>query len=137
MPEAARRPASLSHGASRQSAHEAGVLGEERAVAYLRSEGYEILARNFRTRAGEIDIIARKSGTIAFVEVKTWNALSEVDLEYSIDRRKRLRILGAARAFLARNPDLADTVLRFDVLLLDGSSPRAMHIEEAFSGGSD
>ena len=127
MPDTARRSA----------AHATGVMGETRAAEYLRSEGYTILARNFRTRAGEIDIIAEKSGTVVFVEVKTWNALSEVDLEYSIDRRKRLRILGAAKAFLARNRDLAEEGLRFDVLLLDGSSSRVMHIEEAFCGGND
>ena len=49
---------------------ELGAWGEERAAKYLRSKGYTILERNFRCRAGEIDIIALRGGVIAFVEVK-------------------------------------------------------------------
>lgn len=114
-----------------------GRAGEEAAAAWLSAAGWAILQRNFRVRVGEIDIIAARGGTVAFVEVKSWSALSASALEHSIDRRKQLRIARAARVWLARHPALQEGTTRFDVVFLDRGSGQVRHIEDAFSGGVD
>jgi putative endonuclease len=112
------------------------MKGEGEAVEYLRGAGYLIIERNFRSRSGEIDIIAEKDGTLAFLEVKTWGAYPESELEYSIDSRKQRRIMETARFFLMKKPRYADKKLRFDVILMPGGGSRTgvHHIENAFNG---
>jgi putative endonuclease len=112
-----------------------GVRGEEAAAGWLAQQGYDILARNFRTRGGEIDIVAQREGVLVFFEVKSWRSYGAADLEYSIAGVKQRRIASAARFFLSRRPALADRALRFDVLLVAGG--RIEHIENAFSGSVD
>lgn len=119
----------------RAAARQLGIRGEQAAAAWLEGRGYAILARSFRCRAGEIDIVAEREGGLAFVEVKTWRRLGRADLEYAIGPRKRRRLLLAARHFLSRRPDLAGRPLRFDVLLL--SRGRIEHLEDAFGGSVD
>jgi putative endonuclease len=114
-----------------------GVAGESRAAAYLASGGWTILERNYRTRAGEIDIIAERDDEVAFVEVKSWGSLPPAELEHSIDARKQRRIAGTARVFLARQPRFSDRRLRFDVIFLGREGEEIRHIEHAFSGGID
>ncbi len=117
-----------------------GALGESRAAEYLRGMGYVLVDNNFRSRVGEIDIIAEKDGVLAFVEVKAWDAFGEADLEYSIGRVKRRRIAETARFFLARRPELADMRMRFDVILCSGGGDPVTgvrHIEDAFNGAVD
>jgi len=114
-----------------------GTAGEERAAAWLTSRGWTIRQRNFRTRRGEIDIIAEKDTEIAFVEVKTWGAMPRSELEYSIDARKQRRIVQAARFYIACNPQIAGSGVRFDVIFLSGDSGEVRHIERAFTGGID
>lgn len=120
--------------AARPSTHERGARGEERAAEYLRGRGWTILARNVRSRHGEVDLVAARGETVAFVEVKAWRVLGEADLEQAIGRRKQRRIGEAARLFLARRPDLAARRLRFDVVFLGEDPPRLRHIEDAFGG---
>jgi putative endonuclease len=119
-------------GTRRPSTHERGVRGEERAAEYLRGRGWTILARNVRSRHGEVDLVAARGETLAFVEVKAWRSLGEADLEQAIGPRKRRRIGEAARLFLARRPDLATRRPRFDVLFLGEDPQRLRHIEDAF-----
>ena len=114
-----------------------GRQGEQAAASWLSSGGWTILERNFRTRVGEIDIVAARGATLAFVEVKSWSALPASALEHSIDRRKQARIAHAARVWLSRHPALPGQSLRFDVLFLDGEARRVRHIEDAFNGGID
>jgi putative endonuclease len=92
-----------------------------------------VLARNFRTRAGEIDIIVRRGDQVAFVEVKSWQSVPREDLAHSIGPRKRGRIARAARLFLGRRPDLAGAHLRFDVVFLGGEEHGIEHIAGAFN----
>jgi putative endonuclease len=110
-----------------------GARGEERAAEYLRGRGWDILARNVRSRRGEVDLVAGRDDMIAFVEVKAWEALGPADLEYAIGPAKRRRIRDAARLFLSRRPDLAGRRARFDVVLLAGDPPRVRHLEDAFT----
>jgi len=114
-----------------------GAAGEERAALHLAAEGWTILARNYRSRFGEIDIVASKEEEVALVEVKTWRALSRGDLEYAVDRRKQGRVALTARRYLADNPSLAGRRMRFDVVFLGGDEAGVRHIEHAFDGGID
>ena len=92
-----------------------GRLGEDLAGRFLVARGYRILERRFRTRAGEIDIIARDGDTLVFVEVKTRHSLGCGTPAESVDRRKRARISRTALAYLARL-GRADIPCRFDVV---------------------
>lgn len=114
------------------SASRKGAQGEDAAVSWLESKGWEVLARNFRVRVGEIDIIARQGDTVAFIEVKSWTAVPREDLARSVGPRKRARIARAARLFLSGRPDLADAHQRFDVVFLGGSENGINHIAGAF-----
>jgi putative endonuclease len=113
-----------------------GREGEEKAAEYLAGKGYTVLARNFRARTGEVDIIAQKDGTLVFVEVKNWRIYGKSELEYSIGRTKQRKIENAARLFLLRKGWREDMRTRFDVVLMggDGSEGGVLHIEDAFSG---
>ncbi len=114
-----------------------GALGEEAAVRHLQAEGWAILARNYRSRFGEIDIVAAKPDEVAFIEVKSWRALNQGDLEYAVDRRKQGRVALTARKYLAAHRHLAGRRMRFDVVFLGGDEPGVRHIERAFDGGGD
>jgi putative endonuclease len=110
-----------------------GARGEERAADYLRGRGWDILARNVRSRRGEVDLVAGRDDLLAFVEVKAWESLGPADLEYAIGPAKQRRIREAARLFLSRRPDLAGRRTRFDVVLLGGDPLRVRHLENAFT----
>jgi hypothetical protein len=60
-----------------------GREGEEKAADYLQGKGYGILARNFHSRTGELDIVAVKDGTVAFIEVKSWRVFGRSDEAFS------------------------------------------------------
>jgi putative endonuclease len=123
----------ISAGTRRGSAGK-GARGEQAACGYLHERGWTLLARNFRTPRAEIDIVARKSDLLAFIEVKTWDVLAKDSLEHAVGPRKRARILGAARIFLAGRPEISYRTLRFDVILINGGGRRIDHIEDAFCG---
>ena len=92
-----------------------GRAGEDAAAQYLSARGYVILARNFRTRAGEIDIIARNNKTIVFVEVKTRSSVAYGFPAEYVTRRKQDKIIKAALYYLhGCGQDFAPA--RFDVL---------------------
>ncbi len=114
-----------------------GFAGEERAASWLLSQGWTIRERNFRSRRGEIDIIAEKGPRLSFVEVKAWKSLPQSELEYAVDGRKRARIEQAARYYLAQHPGTGDKQLSFDVIFIDTGAESVHHIEEAFPGGVD
>ena len=75
-----------------------GAAGEERAAAHLRRRGYRIVARNVRAGGVEIDVIARRGGTIVFVEVKTRRGRRLGPPEQAVDARKRARLVRGAAA---------------------------------------
>ena len=77
-----------------------GRLGEDYTAAFLCRHGYEIVSRNYKVRGGEIDIIARKGGIIAFVEVKTRKSSSLVSGFAAVDAVKRQRIIKTAVRYM-------------------------------------
>ena len=114
--------------------HRFGLRGEAVAEANLRQAGFEILARRFRTRAGEIDLIAREGETLVFVEVKTRRSLEHGFPSEAVTRSKRARLALAARAYLHLR-GLYDPVCRFDVVEVverSGRAPEVRHLRDAF-----
>ncbi|MFA4842357.1 MAG: YraN family protein [Candidatus Omnitrophota bacterium] len=111
-----------------------GSRGEDVAADFLKKEGYKILARNYRTKMGEIDIVARDNDTLAFVEVKTRHSDKFQDAYEAVGKRKQRQIGKAALAFL-KERKLFDKKARFDVVALcygDSSTPRPDLIKNAF-----
>ena len=90
-----------------------GDIGEEYAVNYLKKHRYKILSRNYRKRCGEIDIIAEKKGTVAFVEVKTRHENPLTRPFEAVDTKKQEKIYRTSLAYIYEN-DL-DCQYRFDV----------------------
>lgn len=87
--------------AGKTAAQRAGRAGEDYAAGWLTRQGYRILARNWRSHWGEVDIIAQKGETVAFVEVKARRPGAMVSPLAAVDARKRRRLLMTARAWLA------------------------------------
>ena len=110
-----------------------GRLGETAAAAFLRNNGYRIIARNFRRRLGEIDIIASDKDVICFIEVKTRRQDSFGAPEEAVSRQKQARISRAALLFLKQN-NLLDKKARFDVVSIKyfDSHPEVRLIRSAF-----
>jgi putative endonuclease len=110
-----------------------GREGENVAAAWLERSGYSILARNFRSRMGEVDIVASKGDTLIFFEVKTWEAYSAADLSRAVDERKRFRIVETSKFFLDRHREFNSMNVRYDVLLVQDGMRTIRHIESAFT----
>jgi putative endonuclease len=113
----------------RIAAFRTGLSAESRCAAWLIARGYRIIARRYRSPAGEIDIIARRRGVTAFIEVKARATLDEA--AYAITPTQQQRIVAAAAAWLAQNPKYNNDALRFDAMLVaPGRLPR--HLTAAF-----
>jgi putative endonuclease len=107
----------------RREAHIYGLRAESIAALLLRLKGYTILTRRFVVSGGEIDLVARRGGSIAFVEVKARAELEAAAI--AISATKRRRIGRAARVWLMRNPWAAGLTLRGDaVFIARGRLPR-------------
>ncbi len=96
---------------------ESGHLGESIAAAILKSKGYTIMERNWRTPYGEIDLIARQSEVIVFVEVKTRSSKSLGPPEISVTNRKAQHMRNAAEYYIQQHPDLSND-WRIDLLTI-------------------
>ena len=107
-----------------------GEGAEAAAAAFLEARGLKILARNYRCKAGEIDIIAQSGVTTVFVEVRSRTSEAFGGAAGSITAAKRVRLLKTARHYLARTG--ADCACRFDVVLLSGAPQRIEWITDAF-----
>ena len=111
-----------------------GREGESAAIAFLKKKGYRILEKNFRSKVGEIDIIAEQAGAIIFVEVK-----ARADHEFghpfeALTPAKQKKIIQTARSFLARKR-ISDRPMQFDVVALTADpsgSWKIEHLENAF-----
>src|SRR5438477_6217243 len=101
---------------ARVAAFRTGLSAESRAAAFLMAKGYRILEKRFRTRYGEIDIVARRRNLVAFIEVKARASLEEA--AYAVTARQQVRIVAAAQAWLMAHPEHADFDLRFDAVLI-------------------
>jgi putative endonuclease len=107
-----------------------GKEGEEQAAVALENAGMTIIAKNVRSRFGEVDIVAIDGETIVFIEVKTWSAYGLEDLRYSLDLRKQRKIIKTAKFFLSENRKYSKMSIRFDVVFVKKNS--ISHIASAF-----
>ena len=110
-----------------------GRRGEALAAAYLRQRGYRIVRQNYRTRLGEIDIVARDGRTLVFVEVKVRRSPRFGSAKAAVTAAKRRRISMVALQYLKTEAD-ADAQARFDVVAVDqtGTEPRLELVQNAF-----
>jgi putative endonuclease len=107
-----------------------GIEAEEMAAAFLEHKGLKILARNYRCRLGEIDLVAREGDTTVFVEVRSRGSSAFGGAAASITAAKRQRLLKAARHYISRQRALPQC--RFDALLIEGEPPRIEWLRNAF-----
>lgn len=116
----------------RRRAHGKGHRGEWLAALALRLKGYRIQARRFRTKLGEVDLIARRGDVIAVVEVKARPTLLEA--MDAVTPAAQRRIEAAGDLWLARQPDYARLSIRYDLVAV---LPRRwpVHVENIFQGG--
>ncbi len=99
-------------------AQQHGSAGEDAAVKHLKSLGYLIVERNFKTRFGEVDVIARDGKTTVFVEVKRRESGTHGRAAEFVSPAKMRKVVGAARVFAARH-GLSESPIRFDVVAID------------------
>lgn len=105
----------------RTAAQTVGGEAEEAAARFLARQGVHVIARNYRTRLGEIDLIARDGATLVFVEVRLRANDRFGGAAASVGPRKQQRIAAAARQYLARLAQ--EPACRFDVITLEDREP--------------
>ncbi|MHB0915293.1 MAG: YraN family protein [Thermoleophilia bacterium] len=127
------------HALAADSRPELGRSGEAAAARYLRRRLYSIIETNYRTRYGEIDIIARRGDVVAFVEVKARRSAGFGQPFEAVGPRKQEQLRRMALAWLAarhRDPAFSRCVFRFDVVSIvfrgNGAVERLEHLEDAF-----
>jgi putative endonuclease len=107
--------------------------GERAAARHLERRGFRILARNWRIRLGELDLVAQDGPVLVFVEVKTRRSRAFVDPSAGVDHTKQARLRRVAEAYLALVRP-GPVPCRFDVVsvVLDARRPTLEHIVDAF-----
>ena len=114
---------------ARRAAYAFGLRAETIAALWLRARLYSILARNYRAHGGEIDIVAKRGRTVAFVEVKARGDIE--DAAIAITPQKQQRFSRAANRWLTSNPWAINCTLRADAIFIaPGAMP--LHVENAF-----
>ena len=112
-----------------------GRRAEELAAQFMRAQGFEVVLRNYRRRLGELDLVARRDGVLVIAEVRTRAQARFGGAAASVDRRKQRRIVRAAAQLLQQRRDLADSPVRFDVIVVSdplATAPRIEWIRHAF-----
>lgn len=121
------------------NAEKKGEFGENASAEYLAKRGYEILFRNYHSAYGEIDIIAEKENTIAFVEVKTRKAGAVIKAKEAVSPSKQQKIIRTALTFISENNIKLQP--SFDVIEVYTTGEKRLevsminHLENAFDGG--
>ena len=111
-----------------------GEDGENRATEYLISKGFAIIERNWRTKGGEVDIIAFKNDILVFVEVKTLPNGTPDMIQRELNNQKRERIIKTSKRFLLNHRQYSNSYVRYDVIVIDMPGyPDVYHIENAFT----
>lgn len=108
-----------------------GLKSEEVAAKFIQKNGYKILCRNFKTKIGEIDLIAEEDGTIVFIEVKARKTQRFGSPKYAITQKKQRKISQVALYYLKNNPKYSKKA-RFDVITVGESSKDIRIIKNAF-----
>lgn len=113
-----------------------GNLAERQAEQLLLQAGMRLLARNYRCKQGELDLVMRDADTVVFVEVRYRRSSQWGNAVDTIDWRKQKRVIAAAQFYLLTHPHLANQACRFDVIAAHGdpADPASYQwIREAFT----
>lgn len=97
-----------------------GTAAEDRAAAYLQQQGLKPVARNWRCRQGELDLVMRDGSTLVFVEVRSRANAAFGGAGASITQTKQAKLIRAAEHYLLQQPHRGDC--RFDAVLIDGNA---------------
>lgn len=105
-------------------------------MAFLAGLGFTILARNVRSAAGEIDVVALDEDTLVFCEIRTRRSGGQGGALESVTPAKQRQVVRVAQHFLVRYPRLYAHPIRFDVVAIDirGETVELAHVRDAFSG---
>lgn len=103
---------------------------EDAAAAYLQAAGLCLVARNYRSRHGEIDLIVKDGDTLVFVEVRYRRSNCFGSASASVDERKQRKLLTTAYTYLQQ--EKLDSPCRFDVIAIEGDPHRIQWIKDAF-----
>lgn len=111
--------------------HEIGKIGEELATKYLKSLGYSIIAKNFKARHGEIDIIAKDKNEIVFIEVKTRTNIKYGKPIEAVNELKQKHLINTVNYYLYKNHS-ENKFIRIDVIeiYLYNNKYRINHIKQ-------
>lgn len=107
-----------------------GAEAEAMAAAFLEHKGLKVIARNYRCRLGEIDLIALDGPTTVFIEVRQRTSSAFGGAAPSITAAKKQRLIKAARHYISRLRSMPEC--RFDALLIEGDPPRLTWVRNAF-----
>lgn len=112
-----------------------GRRGEDLALRHLESHGLQLLARNYRCKGGEIDLVMMDGTTLALIEVRSRSSADYGGAAASVGASKQRRFTLAARHLMLTHPEYRKLPTRFDVVALDGGAPgevRVTWIRDAF-----
>lgn len=104
----------------KQTTYGKGRTAEDIAYKYLARQGLKLLARNYRSRRGEIDLIMSDKDIIVFIEVRSRKDSRTMNVIESIDSKKRARIIQTSQKYLQNDKDSRDNICRFDIVLVKG-----------------
>ncbi|SFJ04344.1 putative endonuclease [Terrisporobacter glycolicus] len=110
---------------------EKGKLGEEIALKYIISKGGKVIEKNYRTKIGEVDIIAKLNGELVFVEVKSRSNINYGYPLESVNYKKKRKITNVAKYYILDN-SLENLSIRFDVIEIYFNEKKINHIVNAF-----
>lgn len=111
-----------------------GERGEMAACGFLKKHGYEILEKNYKCKLGEIDVIARRRGRLAFIEIKTRTSTQRGTPQDAVDLRKQEKIFKVAQWYM-KEKKVGEIPVAFDVVAIlwgEGQTPEIRLIADAF-----
>jgi putative endonuclease len=111
-----------------------GERGEAVACGFLEEQGYKILEKNFKCKLGEIDVVARRRGRLAFIEIKTRTSAKFGTPQEAVDLRKQEKIFKVAQWYL-KEKKLSKSPVAFDVVSIlwqEGQAPKIHLLPDAF-----
>ena len=97
-----------------------GADAEQQALVFLQGQGLKLIERNWRCKAGELDLVMRDAGTVVVAEVRSRSRRDYGEAMETVDARKQAKLVRTTRLWLARRPQWSEAPLRFDVVTLDG-----------------
>ena len=130
----------MTQSSSRTATTDKGRQAEDLALAHLQRKGLQLIARNYRCRAGEVDLVMAHANSLVFVEVRSRTNAAVVNPKETVDRRKQRRLARVAAIYLKTHKEVANRPVRFDVVAVTQPNyaarlewiPGAFHVDDSF-----